>query len=150
MTTTLVETAQHIDLTAAEIEITAWRRPLPFEPSSDYCERYWLPIIGPSTLALVRYAARLLGQQGAPGTPVRVAPNEIARAIGLSSARLGSNSPLARTVQRMCSFQLARLEAPSRIAVTHRLGMVTERMLQRFPEPEQLAHRDFERLAAPL
>ncbi len=78
---------------------------LGFDPRSGYCEQFWLPLIGPSTLWLLRRIAAGLdvSPEGFP-LPIPV----MAAYLGLGPAS-SKNSPMKRSIVRSVDFGLARL-----------------------------------------
>ena len=115
------------------------------DPRSRYCERFWLPVLGPSTICLLRHLAACL-EVAPEGCRIDVA--DTARALGLGE-RLGRNGPFARTVVRAVDFDMARLTGDT-LAVRRRLPPLPRRHLARLPdaaraEHEQLARRGADR-----
>lgn len=129
--------------------LTAWADPLidavGHDPRSAYVEDFWLGILGPSAVWLLRRLAREL--EAAPdGCTVEV--GELARSIGLA-ARTGRQAPMARTVDRLVGFGLAQRVSFDRLAVRHRVPPLSRRQLVRLPEHVQIEHqRWLERQAA--
>jgi hypothetical protein len=107
-----------------------------FDPRSEYAERYWLGIAGPSTLLLLRRLARGLAEHPAG---IRIDLAETARALGLGAGR-GRNAPIMRTVERACMFGLARRPSVDRLEVRTHLPRLNARQLQRLPEVLQRTH----------
>lgn len=98
---------------------------------SDMFESDWLPVVGPSGIALVRYCARRVTTEGA----FSVEPCELAYRLGIIGA--GKRSPFTRSLQRAESFDLIRLES----GCTFRLHVPAE------PPAEQDSHRQRRRIA---
>ncbi len=72
-----------------------------------YFEDFWLPIIGPTTVLLLRQLYRKYEtEQG----PYWVNCIELSRSLGLGH-RAGANGPLWRSIKRSDRFGLAALEA---------------------------------------
>jgi hypothetical protein len=70
------------------------------DPRSYYVERFWLPVLGPSTIFLLRLLASAL--EAAPeGSELDLA--ETARRLGLGE-RSGRHAPIVRTVGRCVDF----------------------------------------------
>ena len=82
----------------ATLRIEAWdeatSRLRRVDVRSSYVERFWLPILGPSTTWLLRHFAQVLDDSPS-GATVDLA--EVARALGLGE-RSGRNGPLLRTI----------------------------------------------------
>ena len=101
-----------------------------YDPRSPYVERFWLPVLGPSTIWLLRRLASLLEER--PGGSV-VETARLARELGIGE-RTGPAAPFARTVKRCVDFQMARWEEPA-LAVRRRLPPLAQRHLRRLPDP---------------
>lgn len=121
------------------LTVESWVDPvvdrLGHDPRSGYGERFWLPVLGPSTLFLLRH---LVAQLEASPEGCTVAIPETARALGLGE-RLGRNGPFARTLQRAADFEMARLHG-SVVAVRRRLPPLPRRHLARLPASARAAH----------
>lgn len=115
------------------LEITAWPDPLldrlGHDPRSPYAETFWLAIIGPSTLWLMR---RLAADLEARPDGLRVAVSQLARVLGLGT-RDGMSAGLERAVLRACRFDLARMQRPGRLAVRRCLPPLTRVQVERLP-----------------
>ncbi len=72
------------------------------DPLGLYPERYWLPVIGPTTLLLGRYLHRATEHHH---DPVELSMEETAACIGVGGT--GSRSPLVRSLERLTSFGIA-------------------------------------------
>jgi hypothetical protein len=99
-----------------------------FEARSDYCERFWLPVVGPASLLFLRLAAELC--QAHP-TGVNLDRTQMARALGLGKSP-APNGPLSRCTQRLEYFSLAR-EREGAIEVRTHLPPVPNPLLRRVP-----------------
>lgn len=106
------------------------------DPRSDYVERYWLGIIGPSTTWLLRHLVDGLEKHPA-GYELDMA--ETAGRIGIGFAG-GRHSPFSRTLGRLVQFELAREEGPAILAVRRKVPPLSRRQLVRLPESVQAAH----------
>ena len=96
---------------------------------SPYAERFWLGVIGPSCLWLLRSIA--YGFEASPdGFETAVA--DLAGALGLGD-RCGQNSPIQKALVRLGRFGLAYPVADDMFRVPCRLGWVDSLMLQRLP-----------------
>jgi hypothetical protein len=74
-----------------------------FDVRDAYVERYWLPILGPSCVLVLRRLADVL-EQSPGGLEVRL--GALARSIGLGSGT-GRCSPIVRTLTRLDDFGFA-------------------------------------------
>ncbi|HEX8771460.1 MAG TPA: hypothetical protein VF711_11895, partial [Acidimicrobiales bacterium] len=106
------------------------------DPRSQYVEKFWLGILGPSTTWLLRRLAA--GLEEAPaGYDLPLA--ETAQALGLGS-RGGRHSPFMRALARCCQFDLAEARADGVLAVRRKLPPLNRRQVVRLPEPLRAAH----------
>jgi hypothetical protein len=103
---------------------------------SVYAEQFWLPVLGPSTMWLLRYFAwRLeLSPSGAD-----LVLSDVARSLGLGD-RAGRHAPFFRTVGRAIGFGMIRVEAPDTISSRRRLPLVSPRQLSRLPDSLRICH----------
>lgn len=78
------------------------------DPRSAYAHEYWLPILGPSVLAVTR---KLIEQLESAGERTTVDVTELAASVGLGShvgpTGLSRNSRIVATLGRLCQFGLA-------------------------------------------
>lgn len=129
------------------LTVEAWRDPLVealgHDARSAYVERFWLPVLGPSTVLLLRRLAGPL-ERSPGGMALRLA--ETSRSLGLGE-RLGRNSTFLRTISRTIEFELARLVAPARLAVRTVLPPLPRRYVVRLPEQLREELSQAERLA---
>jgi hypothetical protein len=106
------------------------------DPRSAYVERFWLGVLGPSAVWLLRRLAA--GLEASPaGYDLPLA--DTAQSIGIGGR--GRSSSFARTLGRICQFDLARIELPDAIAVRRKLPPLARRHLARLPESLQLEHQ---------
>ncbi|MEM7095610.1 MAG: hypothetical protein AAF567_21595 [Actinomycetota bacterium] len=75
------------------------------DPRSLYVEMFWLPVLGPSSLLLLR---RLAQRFDAEPRGFEIDCAQLSREIGLGP-RLTPRAPFVRTVDRCIKFQLATL-----------------------------------------
>ena len=123
------------------VEVVPIRQPvieaLGHDPTSDYAEQFWLPVIGPSALwAHRRLTANLLPNHS--GYILDLAT--LGREIGLG-AGTGRNSLVVRTVARLVDFHLAEI-ADGRLGVYTRLPPLTRRQAARLPDHLARRHGD--------
>lgn len=107
------------------------------DPRSDYVERYWLGILGPSTTWLLRHLVDGLERSPA-GFSLNMA--ETASRIGVGFQG-GKHSPFSRALGRLVQFELAREEAPGGLAVRRKVPPLNRRQVARLPEVLQDAHQ---------
>lgn len=133
---------QHLHLVRelAVVTVRPWPDPLleqfGHDPRSAYAERFWLPVIGPSSLWLLRLLASRFDEHPDGFT---LDLREAGQAIGLGS-RGGANSALAHTVGRVIQFGFAQVIDDDTLAVRRHLASLTRRQLARMPEHRQVEH----------
>jgi len=119
---------------------------LGFDPRSSYVEEYWLGILGPSTVWLLRRTAA--GFDFSPeGFGLDLA--ETARSLGLGD-RSGRHSPFVRSVNRTIQFGLAQLSGPDEISVRRRLPPLSRSQLSRLSPAVQARHAAWQQSQAML
>ena len=124
------------------VRIRPWVDPvidtLGFDPRSFYCEKFWLPTLGPTALLLMRRFATCFDDHPG-GTDLDLA--ELARSLGLSAAT-GPNGAIGRTLARLGQFDLAQA-AGGALAVRRRMPPINRRHIRRLPTPLQAAHEEW-------
>ncbi|MEM8922574.1 MAG: hypothetical protein AAGD35_03660 [Actinomycetota bacterium] len=105
------------------------------DPRSPYVERYWLSILGPSAVLLLR---RLAAGLDADPEGFELDPQQWALELGLGT-RGGRHSPFWRTVDRTCRFGMARRNGEV-LTVRRRMPPLTARQVERLPDPLRAAH----------
>jgi hypothetical protein len=109
---------------------------LGFDPRSSYVEDFWLGILGPSTVWLLRRFAA--GFDFSPeGFDLDLA--ETARSIGISD-RSNRHSPFLRAVNRTLQFGMAHLTGPDQLLVRRRIPPLTRRQLRHLSPALQARH----------
>src|SRR6476620_8187185 len=78
------------------------------DPRSAYVEQFWLGVLGPSTIWLMR---RLANRFDPSPEGFEVDPVETGAARGLA-ARGGPQSPIRKSLDRGCTFGVARADGP--------------------------------------
>jgi hypothetical protein len=109
------------------------------DPRSAYVERFWLGVLGPSAIWLLR---RLVAGLDTAPAGYDLPLGETAQAIGLSGA--GRSSSFVRTLARVAQFDLARIELPNVVAVRRKLPPLARRHLARLPASLQEEHREWQ------
>jgi len=99
-----------------------------FDVFSRYAEMFWLPIMGPSALWIMRRI--VMGFAEFPGG-YEMDTEEIALAVGLSFTQ-GANCPFSRALRR-CQWFGAAQSVHGGLAVRIKLPPVSRRQIQRFP-----------------
>lgn len=125
------------------LRVTPWPDPSPdeprFDPRSRYAECFWLPILGPSAVWLLRRLADGLEEQP-DGFDLDL--DDAARAIGVGNSS-SRHSPLRRGISRCVRFGLARWPDDELLSVRRLLPSVERRHLFRFPVELQQQHREY-------
>src|SRR4051794_11499978 len=127
-------------LTSTHLTLLPWPDPVidrvGHDPRSEYVERFWLGVIGPSCTWFLRRLA--VGFDAAPeGFELDVA--DCARALGLG-AGLGRNAPLGRTITRCSQFGLTRRFGRDGLAVRRRVPPLARHHLVRLTDALQAEH----------
>ncbi len=109
---------------------------LGFDPRSSYVEDYWLAVLGPSTIWLLRRLAA--GFEFSPeGFDLDL--EETARSIGLGD-RSGRHSPFVRAVNRTVQFGLSQLSGDDDLSVRRRLPPLNRQQLRHLSPSLQARH----------
>jgi hypothetical protein len=95
---------------------------------SIYVETYWTPVLGPTSLMLLRRIAGLL-EAKPDGFPLPLGPTAAALGIG---HRGGANSPMTRTLTRLVTFGMAAIQGDA-YAVRRTLPPLARRHVMRLP-----------------
>ena len=115
------------------LTVEIWQDPvideLGHDPRSAYVERFWLPILGPSTIWFLR---RLADQLDEHPEGFELDLVEAAQALGVGM-RGGKHSPMLKTVERTCRFGAARMMGATGLAVRRRLAPLTRAQSERLP-----------------
>jgi hypothetical protein len=107
------------------------------DPRSTYVERFWLAVLGPSAVWLLR---RLAAGLEAEPAGFELDLDATARALGLGM-RTGRQSPFLRTLARCCQFGATRLDAADGVLLARRkLPPLTRHQVGRLPEIMQAEH----------
>lgn len=113
--------------------VVAWREPvvdaLGFDPRSTYVERFWLPLLGPTSTWLLRRLAAEFDHQPDGFSLDAV---DCARSIGIGN-RGGRNGPFHRSIERCVRFGLARREEHEIIGVRTRVPPLSRTQATRLP-----------------
>ncbi len=122
------------------IQISAWIDPvvesLGFDPRSSYVEHFWLPILGPSCIFLLRRLAYLFDLDTATQ---EVSLREVSFEIGLGSPK-GYGNSITRTLNRCIQFDMAKLLPNGTLTVRRSLPPLNQRQLARLPVDLQDLH----------
>lgn len=105
------------------------------DPRSAYVEQYWLSVLGPSAILLLR---RLANGIEAHPDGFELDPARWALELGLG-AKGGRHGPFWRSVERICRFGAARRHGEV-LAVRRRLPPLSRRQVERLPDHLRRAH----------
>ncbi|NLV55081.1 MAG: hypothetical protein GXY13_05670 [Acidimicrobiales bacterium] len=130
-----------LDLTTPTLTIEPWTDPvvdsLGHAPRSTYVERFWLPVLGPSTTWLVRLIdARI----EAAGGPIELDLTATSAAMGLGRGK-GRHSPIVRALHRTRQFGLSRPGFDAALAVRRTIPPLTRSQADRLPVALRAEHR---------
>jgi hypothetical protein len=117
---------------------------LGIDARSPYVEQFWLGLIGPASVLLLRHLAARFDTRP-EGFELDLA--HAARVLGLGTG-LGRWAPMQRTVHRCVGFGFARTWGSDRLLVRRRVQPVTRAQLARLPEDVQRAHDRWRRALA--
>lgn len=123
-----------------QLRITAWLDPVVdlvgHDLRSPYVERFWLPILGPTTTFLLRRIAASFDEQP-DGFDLPLL--DTAASLGLGT-KGGRNAPFLRAIERAGTFKISRAVGPGVLEVRRRLAPLTRVQLTRLPAPLQDEH----------
>lgn len=102
-----------------------------------YVEQCWTPILGPSSVLLLRRMP-ILWQQA---DPIEIATTDLSRSIGLGGDT-SANSPIQHTLDRLERYGFCRQGPGGQIAMPITAGPLSLQQLERVPEWCQQRHED--------
>ncbi len=138
-----------LDLTLPtdHLRITVWPDPVVdlvgHDLRSAYVERFWLPVLGPSTTFLLRRLAAGL-EEHPDGFDLPLL--DTAHALGLG-VKGGRNAPFLRAIARTVKFRLSWSPSPGALAVHARVAALNRSQLERLPPALQDEHAAWQRQA---
>lgn len=109
-------------------------------PDSAYVERCWLPVVGPSVVALLRRTWDLT-----VNGPIPIESVELSQLLGFGSGGndLSANSSLGHTLTRAHRFGVGRLgSVPPRFGAYETVGPLPARLARRLPSWSRLRHSE--------
>src|SRR5256714_14649003 len=110
------------------------------DPRSPYVERFWLGVLGPSSVVFLR---KLAGELETHPSGFELPMAETAKMLGLG-IKGGRNSPFLRTINRCMQFRMVHLDERDQVLLARRkLPPLTRGQVTRLPEPLQLQHREW-------
>ncbi len=120
--------------------VTSWHDPvldsLGHDPRSPYVEQFWLAVLGPSCLLLIRRLAARLERQP---DGFELDPLEWARELGLGM-KGGKHGPFWRALDRACRFRLAQRNGEL-LVVRRRMAPLSNRQVRRLPPNLRAQHQ---------
>ena len=94
-----------------------------------YLEHCWAPILGPSSVLLLRRTTELWRDE----VPASVETSQLAAQLGLGKGR-GRHSPITKTLERIVRFRFAGWAEPGVLDVYSEVRPVPSRDLRRIPD----------------
>lgn len=134
--------AKSVNIVTPTLEIESWNDPvvdeLGHDPRSDYANTFWLPILGPSAMAVARKLMEHI-ERHPDGSELGVA--DLACAVGLAGRLYdgtpGRHSRIVSTLLRLHQFGLAQyhtqIERPDLYRVRVTWPPLTVRQAERLP-----------------
>jgi hypothetical protein len=137
-----------VDIPSVSLLFLPWPEPADdtgFALRSDYVERFWLPLLGPTTTLLLRLVGEgfALSPQGFACPAV-----EVASRLGLGASQ-GRHSSLARSLARARFFGFMRSARNDRIHARRYLPRLDAHQVQRLTGSLQQEHRAWTTRSAP-
>ena len=122
------------------LHVRPWEDPvldrLGHDPRDTYCERFWLPLLGPSAVLLTRQLADHFDQR--PEGFALVAEDS-SRSLGLGSPS-GRRSAFQRTLARLAQFRLVHVDSDDVLLARRRLPGLSRAQVLKLPAPVRQAH----------
>ena len=126
-----------------QLRVTPWSDPiidrLGHDPRSLYVEKFWLGVLGPTTILLLRHCAAFF-EEAPEGFDLNF--NATASALGLGR-RVGRSGPLTRSFERACRFSVIRSLSPTAIEVRRRIPPLNRQQVNRLSPRRQHEHTIF-------
>lgn len=127
------------------LTVLPWRDPAVersgVDPRDPYVERYWLAVLGPSTVLLLRRFARGL-EERPDGFRVPLVDTSVVLGLGRGT---GSRSPIMRTIDRAEKFGMLRRTGPGAVEVRTRMPLLSPRQIRHLPPVMRQLHVDWVR-----
>ena len=140
---TTKKSSVEISTEESELKILPWSDPVTdsvgYDPRSLYVEMFWLPILGPSCIWLLRRLAMWL-EKNPDG--FKMSSSDFAQEIGLGKNNKKSQ-PLKRTLSRCAHFGIIHIIDNNSIYLRQRMPAVSPRLLHRFSDKLKQAHLVF-------
>jgi len=137
------ERAPGRDEGVAQLRIHPWADPLVdrlgHDPRDAYVETFWLGILGPASIVLLRHLATRFDLEP-DGFDLDL--ESTARALGLGTG-LGKWGPMQRTLSRCTTFGMARRWGRDGLVVRRSLPPLARHQVARLPEHLQQYHAEW-------
>ena len=103
---------------------------------SRYVEEFWLPVLGPTCIVILRHLADLLRGHSSFGISLKELPHH----FGLGSG-CGPNSVFGRSITRLVAFEMAELQGPSSVLVNTVVSWLSDAQVAHLHPWLQIRHR---------
>ncbi len=104
------------------------------EPRSSYVERFWLPVLGPSSIVLARNIATAFDSNNGS---YRINSAVQAASVGLAPGQL------RRVIERLIGFGLAKYCDPNTVALRTAWPLIGSSAIRQLPKPLYQLHSDW-------
>ena len=126
-----------------QLRVTPWSDPiidrLGHDPRSLYVEKFWLGVLGPTTILLLRHCAALF-EESPEGFDLDF--KATASALGLGR-KVGRAGPLTRSFERACRFSVVRSLSPTAVEVRRRVPPLNLAQVSRLSPHRRHEHAAF-------
>lgn len=131
------------------VRVVPWDDPVVeatgIDPRAAYVEQFWLPVLGPTAVWLLR---RIADRFDAEPTGFDLDLDRTAVCLGIGGLD-SRHAPLRRALRRCARFRLVWPRGPSEVAVRRAVGPLPRRLLDRLPEDLRADHDRCERAERP-
>lgn len=103
---------------------------LGYDPNDEYCERFWLPILGPTAFLLLKRIIIAL-ELSPEGFHLNIGESSQALGLGL---RIGKNSPVMKSLNRYCVLGLGKHNGGASYVIRRSLPPLSNRQIRMFPD----------------
>lgn len=114
-----------------------------------YVEAFWLPVLGPTAVALLRRLADGLDRKP---EGFRINFGELGASLGLGDRSPSANAPLTRALRRLESFRFASIDDGGTVSVRTHVAPIHSKHVRRLPPVVRAAHHEWAeaQLARPI
>ncbi len=111
------------------------------DPRGWYVEAFWLPVVGPTAIALLR---RLVDGLDRCPDGFEVSYVELAQSLGLGERPASNSAPLTRALRRLHSFRFVQLDEGARtVDVRLHVPVMHRKHIRRLPDTVRAAHHEW-------